>query len=166
VLLFNRYYSPIRTLRVGLTQALGVMSMCASTRWEPISGIVSPAADLSFCYSPPENLRVKMHFSNVVGASENDLSLTFSGVIAAQWESESFGLIPIPEPLPTCSSAKWSTWTFPLLHIENSIWWAAHDARNPVGAEGKEHFVLVTMNELLHVLAEPNVSATWIPSEK
>jgi hypothetical protein len=106
-----------------------------------------------------------MRFSNVVGGCESDLSLKFSGAIAAQWESESFGLIPLAESLPRCSAERWNTWAFPLLRIEHSMWLASHDARHPVATEGRIHYVLVTTNDLLHVLAQPAVVAIWVPPE-
>jgi hypothetical protein len=134
--------------------------------WEPVTGVDMPCADLLYRYDPPEHIEVRLRFSNVVNGLENDLLLKFSGAISAQWESESFGLIPIPVPLPKCRSPQWDTWTFPLLRIENSSWWAVHDARHPIAAEGRSHFVLVTMNDLLHVLAKPAVNATWVSPEE
>ena len=139
------------------------MSEESSELWEPVSGIETPCADLTFCYVHPHGLEVRMHFSNVVGGPENDLLLKFSGAIAIQWESETFGLVPIPGPLPKCHSPNWDTWTFPLLRVQNSSWWATYDARNPIAAEGRNHYVLVTMDDLLHVLAETTVTATWVP---
>ena len=141
------------------------MNTESSMPWEPVGNIDTPCADLAFSYTPPDGLAVRMRFSNVVGGPENDLLLTFTGAIAAQWESECFCLIPIPDPLPMCSSSQWNTWTFPFLRVENSRWLAAHDARHPVAAEGRNHFVLVTMNDLLHVLAKPTVIATWVPPQ-
>jgi hypothetical protein len=141
------------------------MSTESSILWEPVGGIETPCADLAFRLTPPDLLVVKMRFSNLVDGTENDLLLKFSGTIAIQWGSETFGIVPIPEPFPKCRSPHWDTWTFPLLRIGNSSWWAMHEARNPTLAEGRDHFAIVTMDDVLHVLAKPTVSATWIPAE-
>jgi hypothetical protein len=137
------------------------MTSVVAVRWEPVTGVDWPCADILFAYSPPDALHVRMRFSNVVGVREADLVLEFSGAIAAQWESESFGLISLPDLLPKCRSPRWDTWTFPLLRIDNSEWLATYHARNPFGAEGRCHYVIVTMNDLLHVLARPTLEATW-----
>lgn len=134
--------------------------------WEPTGSIDAPCADLGFAYAPPDTIEVRMRFSNVIDGHANDLLLKFSGAIAAQWETESFGLIPLPESLPKCLAKRWDTWTFPLLQIEHSRWLATYDTRHPIAAEGRVHFALVTMNDLLHVLARPTVVATWVPPKQ
>ena len=139
--------------------------MQKSVIWEPVPGLDLPCADIAFAYGPPDVLTVTMRFSNVVAGRGKDLQLCFSGAIALRWESESFGLIPIPGPLPKCRDEKWSEWSFPLLRVERSSWLAEHDARHPVAAEARVHFALISMNDLLHVLAFSDVDAQWVETD-
>ena len=131
------------------------------TRWRPVDGLDVPCADLLFHYTPPDLLGVRMRFSNVRGGQPLDLGLQFRGAISMRWESESIGLVPLPEPLPKCSNANWADWTFPLLRIEHSPWLVELEARRPIEAERRVHFALVTMNDLLHVLAR-DADANWV----
>lgn len=132
-------------------------------RWEPLTNLDVPCADIAFSFQPPWRVTVRMRFSNVRDGQANDLELCFSKAIPLRWESESYGLVHLPKPLPTCRAEKWANWTFPLLRVDHSQWLAEHDARIPVAAEDRVHFALVTMNDLLHVLALPDVEAQWVP---
>ena len=131
-------------------------------RWEPVPDVRSSCADISLFYAGADQLSVTMHFSPVVGQPACDLRLEFAGAISMRWEDESFGLNPLPEPLPQIGSGAQPTWTFPLLRIEHSSWLAAHGARNPLGAARREHFALVALNDLVQILALPDVEAAWI----
>lgn len=131
--------------------------------WEPVAGIKSPCADISLEYRGPDRLRVVMHFSRVRGNPELDLELRFRGAIAYRWESESFGLLPVP-PAPRLEHPEWSRWTAPLLRVEGSGWLHEHQSRNPFAAEDRAHFVLIAMNDVVELLAFPDVEAAWIPA--
>jgi hypothetical protein len=139
------------------------MSADSCIKWEPVGGILAPCADIRFTYTVPSFLSVTMYFSHVRNGAPQDLILNFSGAIALRWESESFGLVPLPERLPRCPDP-WSRWTFPLLSIENSTWLDTHHARNLVSSKGRLHFALLSMNDLLHILALPDVKAAWTDS--
>jgi len=133
--------------------------------WDPLPGLDFPCADMSFAYNPPYRVIARMRFSNIVNGPSSDLQLSFSGAIALRWESESFGLIPLPKPLPKCRSESWSRYTFPLLRVEHSSWLAEHEAYYLLAAEGRAHFALVSLNDLLHILALPDVDTQWIEPE-
>jgi hypothetical protein len=130
------------------------------TKWEPVSGIDNPCADIAFTYEGPDAVSITMHFSSVNNGSQRDLLLKFRGAISLRWESESFGLIPIAKILPKCEG-NWAAWTFPLLRIEHSDWLATYKSHNPVASENRVHFTLIALNDLLHVLALPDVNVTW-----
>jgi hypothetical protein len=133
-----------------------------SIKWEPISGVSVPCADISYWYDDvPEAVTVKMFFSRVVGNPARDLTLKFRGAISLRWEPEHFGLNPLPEPFPKLANG----YTFPLLRIENSRWLESYVARNPVGAQGRIHFALVALNDLVQILAQPDVQVDWIESQ-
>lgn len=129
--------------------------------WEPLPGLIAPCGSVSFSYESPDRLRARLAFSEVIGGVPHDLLLLFSGVIAARFESESFGIVPLPNHLPKFSTPQWSNWTFPLLHVSSSSWLEEHVSHNPAAAERRVHFALISMNDLLHILALPEVTAAW-----
>lgn len=133
--------------------------------WEPTTGIDSPCADIAFRYAPPDSLEVRLHFSGVKGGRQQDLEMLFRGVIGIRWANEFHGSIiyRAPRPAPKCHNSRWSNWVFPLLRVCESSWLATYRALP--GTERREHFALVSMNDLLDVIAFPDVQARWIPGE-
>jgi hypothetical protein len=103
-----------------------------------------------------------MHFSLMRGAPKRDLRLQFTGLISLRWVDESFDVIHLPKPWPQIGAGEHPTWTFPLLQIEHSSWLQDHENVNPVAAEGRVHFALISLNDLVHILALPVATATWI----
>ena len=107
-----------------------------------------------------------MHFSHMADQPPRDLHLIFSGAISMRWEEESFGLNPLPDALPQIGSGSQPTWTFPLLRVEHSVWLATHEARETPLAAGRCHFALVALNDLLQILALPDVEAAWVDAPR
>jgi hypothetical protein len=138
------------------------MTVERCVRWEPVSGIESPCGDIAFDCDASDRLSVTMHFSHTTDQPRRDLRLIFTGAISMRWEEESFGLNPLPDPLPRIGSGSHPTWTFPLLRVEHSVWLAAHEARETPLAAGRCHFALVALNDLLQILALPEVEAAWV----
>jgi len=132
------------------------------TIWQPIEGVISPCADISMHLHSPRDLSVILHFSRVVGNPPRDLELIFKGCISIRWEDECFGLTPLPDTLPRCTDPQWSRWTYPLLRIEHSKWLQQHSDRHPSASAERIHFALIAMNDLVQILALPDVSAKWI----
>ena len=137
------------------------MAVADCIRWEIVPGIDFPAADISISYESPFELSVRMNFSDTVDGPNEDLQIDFDHVHAFQWESESFGLIPLPRALPKCRLPQWSLWTFPLLQCEESSWATAYRDNQPQALDC-QHFVFISMNDLLHVLASPNIHSAWV----
>lgn len=129
--------------------------------WEPLPGIAFPCAGISFGYHHKTDLRVLMHFSNVVNGPGQDLLLTFRGVIGFRWNPEDLGSVfyPARSPLPTVTDSRWKDWTFPLLEVCDSSWLATY--KGYPSADGRKHYNLVAMNDLVDILALPDVVATW-----
>jgi hypothetical protein len=132
-------------------------------KWEPISGISSECVDISFSYDPPNRLVALMHFSQ---DQPRDLRLAFDGAISFRWEDESFGLNPLPDPLPQIGHGQHPTFTFPLLRVEHSAWLETHEARETPSSEGRCHFALLALNDLAQILAFPQVEAAWIDAPR
>ena len=131
--------------------------------WEPISGINFPCADISFASRSAAKLRVLMHFSRVANGPKEDLEIEFSGVIGVRWADEFHGsIVSGARPSdPKCAGEHWAQWTFPMLRVRDSDWLAAH--LNLPGTESREHFSLISMNDLLDVIALPQVAVRWVP---
>lgn len=134
--------------------------------WEPAPGIESPCADIAFRYDPPDKLQARMYFSRVNGGPMKDLEVLFRGVIGIRWADEFHGSVvyQAPRRAPRCQDSRWANWVFPLLRVTESSWLATYQALP--GTERREHFALVSMNDLLDVIALPEVEAHWIAVEE
>ncbi len=133
-------------------------------RWKAAPDIDSPCADISFSYKGPNSLAVTMHFSRVVERPNRDLVLWFKDAIALRWSTDSSALSERFDSLPNCTADRYSSWTFPLIKIRNSSWLREHASRNPADAHGREHFLLVSMNDVCELLAV-SVLAIWVDAD-
>jgi hypothetical protein len=134
--------------------------------WQPVSGIVGPCADIGFARSLGEELVVTMHFSLVRGLPNEDLRLQFTGALAMHWEDECPGFYPVPENVLKlkCSDPQWAMWMFPLQRVEGSELLEQFRGVYEIGnAPRLAHFLLISMNDLVHVIARSDVTAYWIP---
>jgi len=141
------------------------MTECYSI-WEPLPGIAFPCAGISLSYHHKTDLQVLMHFSNVVNGPGQDLLLTFRGVIGFRWNPEDLGSVfyPVRRPLPKLTDPRWEDWTFPLLEVCDSKWLATY--KGFPSTEGRKHYYLIAMNDLVDILALPDVVATWQSPEE
>lgn len=131
--------------------------------WQPAQDVVGPCAELSFSYSEREDARVTMHFSLQPGLPNRDLSLRFHGMVAMLWELEGPGVSALPRNLPKCTASQWRNWTFPLVSVEGSDWLAQYQAIYPHGSVPLAHYLLISMNDVLQLIARRDVFAEWVP---
>jgi hypothetical protein len=130
-----------------------------ATRWEIVDGLGAPCADISYRWNSGvrAQLVLTLHFSRVVDGFPNDLELTFKNPLALCWETESYGLIELPDKLPKCSSSRFSDYSYPSLIISDSKWADSYAARTHTEIEFKAHrvthFAFIALNDLLHVLS-------------
>ncbi len=143
-----------------------------AVKWQPKPEIDASCADISYSWASKQGakLSVLMHFSRIVGGLENDLGIVFDNVLAVKWEEESFGLITSPDDLPTCSNQRFNTWTHPTLIIQDSNCAREYAdrkyAKDDRSAGRIVHYFLLSLNDLLHVLAESEPISTWVaPSD-
>ena len=142
--------------------------MQRATKWNTQPDIASGCADISYRWESEQRaqLIVLMHFSRVVDGSRMDLELAFPSPLAVMWETESFGLIDSPVELPKLSGPRFGGWTFPTILVENSAWAERYAARkysaNDINALHIKHYFLVSLNDLLHVLAEGTPRSKWV----
>jgi hypothetical protein len=137
------------------------MSNERCVKWNIVPNIEAPCANISFAYDAPDRLRVLMRFSNVRGGIDRDLELIFHDAIGLRWQIESLR-VDIEQCELQSLTGKWMRWAYPLLKIENSAWLQRFHSQNPVAVDQREHFFLVSMNDLVQVLALPNVDVSWI----
>lgn len=137
-----------------------------ANQWEIIQDLDVPCADISYQWQSSEDaqLTVTMHFSRVPGGFASDVQLIFPNPMTLIWEDESLGLVPLPDQLPLCQAPDFHDWVYPTLIIEDSEL-ATRYADSTFEREDArwadvEHFVMVSMNDLLHVvsLGRPEVS--------
>lgn len=135
-----------------------------ATVWHPVHGIEGPCSDISFNRLLGGGLEVTMHFGLVNGLPNRDLRLSFQSAFALHWEEESPGFCPRPENMDKCASPNWNQWVFPLQRVEGSELLDEHRGIREVrGGHKVAHFLLISMNDLLHVIARDAVSVAWIP---
>ncbi len=131
--------------------------------WNPVPDVVGPCADISFERLLTGELQVTMHFSTVVGLPDKDLQLRFTNVLAVWWEVECPGIEAVPAKLPKCAAPEWDKWTFPLLTVEGAEFL---ERLRPIyeraGVAALGLFLLVSMNDLIQVVASSIVEATWV----
>ncbi|BET11582.1 hypothetical protein THI4931_26240 [Pandoraea sputorum] len=136
--------------------------------WESVAAVDFPCPDLEFQFNTRDELKVVMRFSLLNTGNEPrkpDLELCFSGVIGLKWIEEFHGSViqSSVRPRPKCQESAWSQWVLPAVIIENSAWLSQY--MNLPGTENRQHFSIVCMNDLLDVLALPDVRVKWIEAE-
>jgi hypothetical protein len=115
-----------------------------ASAFHPLSDIDDGFDSISLSYvartfMEPRNVLVAMN-------GRRTLSLRFTGVIALHFEDDCPGNFPLPPQRPR----------FPILKIDNSRW-AAQWPMWP----GLVHYALLSLDDLLHLLAGPTVLAHW-----
>ena len=132
--------------------------------WQPVSGVVGPSADIELALSLKDALVVTMHFSLVKGLPDEDLRLQFTDALAVHWEIEGPGFNSVPQDMVKCSDPQWAMWVFPLQRVEDSELLEHFRTFYEIGSSPKlAHFLLISMNDIVHVIARSDVKADWIP---
>jgi hypothetical protein len=129
--------------------------------WYPLEMSSQPCADISFRRIGSTAIEVTMHFSRVAGGMGQDLRLLFNEALGFRWMEElPYAMAGEALPtLPKCADPQWSSWTAPLLVSDDSRW-VTDVAGHPVFASAR-HFLMISMNEVVEVLAKPSIVATW-----
>jgi hypothetical protein len=131
-------------------------------KWEPVSGIIGPSEAISFVYWGRRQGLIVMHFSRVPKLSTKDLLLRFEDMAAIRWELECPGFEAYPKDLPKCTVEKWRQWIFPLLKIEGSQLLEQHQSSQPSTKHSLSHFLLISMDDIVQIVAGSNVIVEWI----
>jgi hypothetical protein len=131
--------------------------------WEPVDGIDGPCGQISFSYSPDHTATVLMSFAGIAGNPPRDLILRFRLVIVLSGEDEcpgGFVQAPAIPSLPKLGRGEHPSWTFPLLKLLDSEplnqYQLMYSPTHPLA-----HFFLISMDNLVHVIASADVDAAW-----
>lgn len=131
--------------------------------WEPIDGISGPCNQIAFSYTSDHTATVIMTFAGPAGERSRDLVLRFRQVVVLTSEDEApGGFVRAPEikSLPKLRREDNPTWTFPLMKLIDSEPLAQYQMMRP-STPPLAHFFLVSMGNLVHVVACANVEASW-----
>lgn len=129
-------------------------------RWEPIEKIDGPIDHIDFSYTSGGDATVSL--VSVEGRdSASTLVLRFTHVIVLAGEDEApGGFIEAPSipHLPRLERGRYPSWTFPLLRVFDSEALKRYQLmrHHPIA-----HFFLVSLENLVHVIASPEVRAAW-----
>jgi hypothetical protein len=135
-----------------------------SSTWQPVPSIVGPCAEISLSLSSQDIVIATMHFSLVTGLPDLDLRIRFEGALALHWETECPGFYPSPLNMEMCTEPQWARWVFPLQKINGSELLEQFKGVYQVGgAPELSHFMLISMDDLVHVIAPNRTVAEWIP---
>ncbi len=129
--------------------------------WEPIDGIYGPCDHIAFSYIPVHAAAVHMTFAGTAGGPPCELILRFKQVVVLSGEDEApggFVLAPAINSLPKLGRGDHPTWTFPLLKILGSESLKQYQLMRPYPIA---HFFMISMDNLVHVIASTEVEATW-----
>jgi hypothetical protein len=131
--------------------------------WEPIDGICGPCGQISFSYIPANTATVVMAFHGVAGSPSRNLTLDFKRVFVLCGEDECpGGFVTVPKQLPKLGRGDHPAWTFPLLKLVDSEPLKQYEHYG-YKDQPMAHFFLVSLHNLVHVIASADVNATWSP---
>jgi len=140
--------------------------MVRAVKWMPERELTYPCADISYFWEARKDAEFKviMHFSRIADGLKNDLEINFGIPMAVCWEDESYGLIEIPDGIPTTENS--SKWSHPTLIIEESEL-ARKYADRKYSSGGPEagdvvHYLLISLNDVLHLLSETKPVTKWV----
>ncbi|MDX6443485.1 MAG: hypothetical protein QOH71_559 [Blastocatellia bacterium] len=129
-------------------------------KWEPVEGIVTPAAS-ALIHEDNEGLVVTLLFSDVIDGRTSDLCMKF-GRVRAYTVYEEF-LHPwnrLQKEFPRLTG-KWENYTYPLLLIQDSEWvsWLSDLIIIP---PSPIQYRFVTLDRIVDVLCNRSPEMTWV----
>ena len=131
-----------------------------ATIWEAVpdlESIDSPFHSIAFAQSPRIGHATEGRTIRVVMHGTRDLCLCFTHVHALRFEDDCPGFDPLPHPLPALREQV----TFPLLQIRHSRWLGQWEPFGVVAHDRLTHFALLSLDDLVQLIAGPDVEAYW-----
>src|SRR5687768_6032595 len=137
------------------------------TRWDAVSGIVMPCADIVL-HADPVDLTVRLRFSGVRDGGDRDLLIRFGRDVVACMSHDEF-VHPWQAYVPAGDvprlEGRWSAYAFPLLVVSGSRWLASFGDGQILDEQRAaiRHFRFVSLDNTVDVLTAEPASAEWIP---
>jgi len=128
-------------------------------KWEPIDGIVTPAA-AALIAEDQGGLTVTMLFSEIVDGRDSDLRLKFGRVFGYTVYEEFVHPWETSETAPTLEG-RWETCIYPLLQIRDSRWIASLPNLLVVHPDCI-HYRMLTLDEIVDVLCPKPPEVSWV----
>ena len=128
-------------------------------KWEPVEGIVTPAARAVIDESH-RGLVVTMVFSEIVDGLKLDLRINFGRIRAySVYEEFIHPWSQSREEFPRLTG-EWERYTFPLVLVQNSEWvsWLSDLIIPPTPI----HYRFVTLDQIVDVLCNKAPAVTWV----
>ena len=129
-------------------------------KWEPIDGIVTPAAS-ALIAEDHEGLTVTLMFSEIVDGPDLDLRLKFDGVLGYSVYKEFVHPWEILESVPQLEG-RWERFRYPLLQIKHSTWMASLPNFLLLHPDSL-HYRLLTLDTIVDVLCGKPPEVSWVP---
>ena len=136
------------------------MGLERQEKWQPVEGIVTPAAS-ALIDEDDEGLIVTLLFSNIVDGLHSDLCIKFGRVRAFTVYGEFIHPWNRSQKEFPRLNGKWERYTYPLLLVHNSEWvsWLSDLIITP---PSPIHYRFVTLDEIVDVLCYRVPEVTWI----
>ncbi len=122
--------------------------------WYPVPDVDDAFGRITFSSNERRSNKSNSRSVTVLLHGERTLSLEFNAVVAFHFEDDCPGTVPLPKERPRLNH----NFMFPLLRIENSKWrdqWFMWP--------NVTHHALLSLDDLVHIVAAPDVIARWIP---
>jgi hypothetical protein len=128
-------------------------------KWEPVEGIVTPAAR-AVLTEDHEGLVVTMMFSEIADGLQSDLRMNFGRVFAYTVYEEFVHPWDTVEAAPRLA-LRWERYIYPLLQIKNSKWMSSLANFLFLHPESI-HYRLLTLDQIVDVLCNKPPEVTWV----
>lgn len=128
-------------------------------KWEPVPGIVTPAAR-AMVEEDHEGLVVTLMFSEVVDGHQSDLRINFGRVLGYSVYEEFVCPWDTSEAAPRLGG-RWERYIYPLLVIRDSKWMASLVNLSIVHPDCV-HYRLLTLDQIVDVLCNKQPEVAWV----
>ena len=142
---------------------MNVMKSEQEEKWEPVEGIVTPAARAAIDETH-DGLVVIMVFSEIVNGLKSDLRINFGRVPAYSVYEEFVHPWSLETPPPKLTG-EWARFAYPLLQVRDSEWMHSLSDRL-INFPGCVHYRLLTLDQFVDVLSNKQPEVGWIKNPR
>ncbi len=132
-------------------------------RWEPIDGIVTPAAS-ALIVEDGDGLIVTLLFSEITDGRDSDLRLKFGRVLAYTVYEEFVHPWESSNAAPRLDG-QWERFIYPLLQIKDSRWMSLLPNLLILHPDSI-HYRFLTLDEIIDVLCHKPPEVSWVSGQR